>query len=403
MWSIFLAFSGTILGIWAIFKYLILIEMRLDANTYKTLYEVCKEERKFVIREEFVSESKPPLELLAFCSFKGAPYFYLNHSERLLTAGWQGKDSLTTVKCFRWSAKKLKRYFQSKLKELQLNKLGVPVELITPNYTDRIGVLKQSAQEPLQPMVLWQDIASEVEEVFSGQRDKTSALFYGAPGNGKTSFIRYLATKYRVPIKIITFDSQFTNQDLMSIFSQITPHCIVLFEDFDNYFDGRNCILGNGNTGIRFTFDIILNGLDGVYNTYENVVFFMTVNDISKVDYALKNRPSRFKYVREFCNPDLELRQKLIGTQWAEASEGLNLDQILRLKEFQAAKLSLGQALQKLGKEFKQEDIERVAHQRYLDRQSTGQIATEIEDWEWAKNYLATSGKVSEPNREIAV
>jgi hypothetical protein len=53
----------------------------------------------------------------------------------------------------------------------------------------------------------------------------------------------------------------------MAMFSQITPNSIVLFEDFDNYFNGRECILGSGNTGIRFTFDIILNGLDGVYNT----------------------------------------------------------------------------------------------------------------------------------------
>jgi hypothetical protein len=28
---------------------------------------------------------------------------------------------------------------------MQLDKLGVPVELITPNYTDRIGVLKRNA------------------------------------------------------------------------------------------------------------------------------------------------------------------------------------------------------------------------------------------------------------------
>jgi len=110
---------------------------------------------------------------------------------------------------------------------------------------------------------------------------------------------------------IFTLNPDWTNHDLLLLFAQIPKKCIVLFEDFDNYFDGRKCILGGGeNKQIKFTFDIILNGLDGVYNTYENVVFIMTVNDISKVDDALKNRPSRFKFTREFNNPDIEIRKK---------------------------------------------------------------------------------------------
>ena len=83
------------------------------------------------------------------------------------------------------------------------------------------------------------------------------------------------------------------------------------------------------------TFDVILNGLDGIYNTYENVIFIMTTNDIDKIDDSLKNRPSRFKYVIDFPNPNLETIEKILGSyDEALKLEGMNLDQILTVKEY---------------------------------------------------------------------
>lgn len=343
--------AGLFVAAWAIIKYLILHEIRLDANTFKTLYEVAKTNEKFLIREEFNSDVKPPLEYFALIHIENAPWFLLSHSERLLTAGWTGKENITYLSCLRWSSKKMKEFLSVKLQEMQLAHLGLPVELITPHFTDRIGSLKQEFPAPLISPTLWHDIDQDVEKVNNKELQKTSLLLYGSPGNGKTSFVKYLATKYKLPIKVITFDPQFSNHDLMAMFGQITPRCLVLFEDFDNYFDKRDCIIGNGNKEIRFTFDIILNALDGVYNTYENVVFVMTVNDIEKVDEALRNRPSRFKFVREFGCPDLQTKLLLLPEEWANGTQDkpLNLDQILRLKEFYALDLSLENALKLIG------------------------------------------------------
>lgn len=329
----FLTILASFFGTFAFFKYVLLIEMRVDANVYKTLYDLCKNDRKIMVYEEFVSENRHPVAYVAFCLFKDAPWFFINHSERLMQAGFNEKDHVTTITCFRWRYGKLKEFIRSKMAEMQLCTLGVPVQLMLPYGTDRIGSLKETFGEPVVSDGLWRDFGEEVKEVSEEKRKKTSALLYGPPGNGKTHLIKYLATKYRLPIMIFTLSPDWTNHDLLLIFSQIPKKCIVLFEDFDNYFDGRSCILGGDNKNIKFTFDIILNGLDGVYTTHENVVFIMTVNDIGKVDGALKDRPSRFKFVREFGNPDMETRMRILPHDMARESEGMSLDKVFRMAE----------------------------------------------------------------------
>jgi len=328
------AIIASFVGIWAFIKYILLIEMRIDSNTYKTLYDLCENDRKIMIYEEFISENRRPTAYVAFCFFKNAPWFFINHSERLMQAGWNDKDYVTVLTCFRWRYGKLKNFLKLKLKEMQLCTLGVPVQLMLPYGVDKIGSLKEKFSEPVFEEELWKDFEEEVADVVAEKLKKTSALLFGSPGNGKTFFIKYLATKYRLPIMIFTLNPDWTNHELLLMFSQIPKKCIVLFEDFDNYFDKRTCIIGGDNKNIKFTFDIILNGLDGVYNTHENVIFIMTVNEIEKVDDALKERPSRFKFVKHFDNPSLEVRKKILPENLLKISEGKSLDQIYKIKQY---------------------------------------------------------------------
>lgn len=353
MWSGLLTVFASLVGIWAIFKYIILFEMRIDANTFKTLYEANKKAFKIVVSEEFITDNRHPVSYSALCMFPNAPWFFISHSERMMQAGWQSKDYVTTIYCLRWKYRKLKNYLQIKLKDLQLSTLGVPVELMLPFFVDKIGSLKESTPEPVIDPDLWQDFCEEVRQVVAGNRKKTSALLYGPPGNGKTSLVKYISTKYKLPVMVFTLNPEWNNHDLLLLFSQIPSRCIVLMEDFDNYFDKRTCIIGGGDKSnyIKFTFDIILNGLDGVYNTYDGVVFIMTVNDITKVDPALKERPSRFKFVKNFINPNVSIRSKLLPSEWATQTEGFNLDQIFRMKDYFEKGLPCEDAIRLLDKE----------------------------------------------------
>jgi len=271
--------------------------------------------------------------------FNEVPIFYLTHQERMLQAGFQGKDFTTTIICLRWHHKKIKSFLSFKLKQMQLDIFGIPVLVATPWNTDKIGSIKH-ADNPIIDKSIFEDIDNDVSKVMSGEINKTGAILHGSPGNGKTSFIKYIAVKYNLPIVIITFVPEFTNIDIMFMFSNIPDNCIVLLEDFDNYFNERKCIIGESsgggnNMGIKFTFDSILNCLDGVYNSYNKVVFFMTANDIGKIDSALKQRPSRFKFVRNFDSPSISVRKSIVG-EWAESLGGLNLDQVLRMAEFKS-------------------------------------------------------------------
>jgi hypothetical protein len=385
--------AGMLAGVWFIFRYVITVTVRLDARTFKTIYELLKtSRRRFILTEEFITESKYPIEYKAFVWMKGSPWFYIDHGERLLQAGWHGKDSVTTLTVFRWSYSRAKVYLDKKVKELQRELLGVPVEVITPHYIDMIGLIKTEPPKPALNPKLWEDIEVDAASVFNGEKLRSGALLYGPPGNNKTYFVKYLATKYKVPIKIITFTPDFSNFDIMLIFSQITGPCIVLFEDFDNYFHGRKCVLGSDNKSIKFTFDVVLNGLDGVYNTYEKAFFVMTVNDITKVDTALKNRPSRFKFLREFACPELETRCKLLPKEWSENTEGMNLDQIFRLKEFYEQGLSLFEAKNNLGMADKVTATEKLAHELYKERIKNGLAGDNDGDWFEAEKRLGIQG-----------
>lgn len=68
-----LTFGGIFVGIWATIKYVILFELRIDNNTFRTLYELSLKEAKFVLEEEFFSEKRQPIIYRAFCFFKNQP------------------------------------------------------------------------------------------------------------------------------------------------------------------------------------------------------------------------------------------------------------------------------------------------------------------------------------------
>lgn len=315
-------------SVWAAFRYVLLGSYRLNSDTSKRLIEkILKESRwNWVLNGERVVPPKFPTVYEVISILNGAP-FYFSRGERLLTAGWQSKEDLSTITFLRWHRKVID--------DLITVEIGnrVPISALSITNCDRLGELETDPEaEVYLNTGSYEDIELDVQKVLSDKIKKTGFLLHGKPGNGKTQFVKYLAKKYTLPIYVVYLRPDYDNYDIARMFSEIPRKCIVLLEDFDNYFSGRECVMKNEQ--VRFTFDSVINALDGVHNDYRGVVFAMTANDIEKIDDSLKMRPSRFKFVREFESPDWELRKKiLLDDDLVDQTVGLTLDQVFSKKQ----------------------------------------------------------------------
>ena len=317
--------AGTaLLSVWAIFRYFLFGSYRLDNDMSKRLIDLITKRAtfKWVMTDEYVREPKFPDTYEALVKINGF-FLYFVRAERLLTAGWKGKEEVTVLYFCRWRRNDVIELF-----EKSATSPTVAVMALTPHGSDRLGELSCDANLTtiLRPE-LYQDIEADVADIAEKKIGKTSFLLYGAPGNGKSQFIKYLARKYALPVNVVYLHPEYSNLDIATMFASVPPNSIVLFEDFDSYFDGRECIIKNDQ--LKFTFDAIINALDGVHNDYRGNVFVMTANSIDMVDDSLKSRPSRFKFVREFGNPAYSTRLQILGDEeLSRVTEGMSLDKV---------------------------------------------------------------------------
>lgn len=317
--------AGTaLLSVWAIFRYFLFGSYRLDNDMSKRLIDLITKRAtfKWVMTDEYVREPKFPDTYEALVRINGF-FLYLSRSERLLTAGWKGKEEITALYFCRWRRRDIIELF-----EKSATSPTVAVMALTPHGSDRLGELSCDPNlTTILPTALYRDIEADVADIAVKRSGKTSFLLYGPPGNGKSQFIKYLARKYALPINVIYLHPEYSNLDIATMFAAVPPNSIVLFEDFDSYFDGRDCIIKNDQ--LKFTFDAIINALDGVHNDYRGNIFVMTANNIDMVDDSLKARPSRFKFVREFGNPAYDMRLQILGDETlARETEGMSIDKV---------------------------------------------------------------------------
>ena len=111
-------------------------------------------------------------------------------------------------------------------------------------------------------------------------------LFHGKPGSGKTSAAKMIAKKFDLPI--YSFDlASFTNEELYTQWTNCArcSPCIILLEDIDNVFKGRENIVNvMGEMGV--TFDNLINLIDGAQEM-DGVIVIITTNDFKSLDPAL--------------------------------------------------------------------------------------------------------------------
>jgi SpoVK/Ycf46/Vps4 family AAA+-type ATPase len=140
---------------------------------------------------------------------------------------------------------------------------------------------------------------------------KRSFCLYGPPGTGKTSFVRYLGHKYGMPViafDLATFDNAMFSGEWAKAINGHSP-CIVLIEDIDAVFNGRENVCNKNSMRQMLTFDCLLNCLDGVENN-DGLFVVITTNHLEKLDPALL-RAGRVDRKIKIGNMAIEQRRQL--------------------------------------------------------------------------------------------
>lgn len=319
-----------ITGFLATLRSFLICRVRLKGKYALILFDLLRKHGRLYSITDEITDAPMPTEFRGFGLINGI-MLTLDMQERFLRAGFQGTDTAANVHIFRWNKKK----FRKLITKVSTVKKDVPVYLLKPWDADRIGEFsRKDINTPYIDEAPYQEMDNEVQSILKGKKGKTGILLYGTPGNGKTYLIKHFSAKYGLPIYIVSFNADMNNHDVIKMFGHIKGPAIVLFEDFCTYFNKRKPL----NKEFKFTFDTVLNVIDGVYTNPNKLIFIMTANKITNIDDALKKRPSRFKEVHEIGKPNMNV----IAQVFPELQEkefksildlNLTLDELLDHKE----------------------------------------------------------------------
>ena len=133
-------------------------------------------------------------------------------------------------------------------------------------------------------------------------------LFYGPPGNGKTTAIRIMASHPAVTAYSIDFYDERADNDAMNALFEAARRAapsLVIFEDLDRVFGAGK----NTERPVRISLQHFLNCLDGI-GSQDGLIVVATTNHPDALDQAILRRPGRFDRVIPFRAPNEQLREQ---------------------------------------------------------------------------------------------
>lgn len=172
-----------------------------------------------------------------------------------------------------------------------------------------LGNMKQEIIEDIQKF-----LSQKVVNFYNkrGIPHRRGYLFYGAPGTGKSSFCRVIATQFELPIYTVNLAivNNYGLQELFRTLPALPERCIVALEDIDTAGIQRaeNTMSEDGtNRQERVTLATVLNVLDGV-GAHSGHILIATTNAKPALDPAL-TRPGRMDKQYKFEYPDTGIIQ----------------------------------------------------------------------------------------------
>ena len=168
-------------------------------------------------------------------------------------------------------------------------------------------------------------LANEESYVKIGMPYHTGMLLHGAPGSGKSSTARAVATTLGLSVYIVQLSVLEDDDALTRIADTIPPYSVLVLEDVDVYHQTHaRTDDDDSDTGKGITLAGLLNLLDG-FTTPNGLITIMTSNHPDKLDPALK-RPGRIDITEELGALDEhQLRRLCVHLMGKELPDSVRL------------------------------------------------------------------------------
>jgi hypothetical protein len=131
------------------------------------------------------------------------------------------------------------------------------------------------------------EIIKDIDEFLSSEEDyqifghpyKRNYLFFGPPGNGKTSLISSIASKYNLDIYLMSFSINITDEIFKKLISSLPINGLLVIEDIDGLFDEKE--------KKQVSISTVLNIMDGLAKK-NRLLTIMTTNHYDRLSDAFK-------------------------------------------------------------------------------------------------------------------
>jgi hypothetical protein len=175
-------------------------------------------------------------------------------------------------------------------------------------------------------------IINDIDEFISSENDyklfghpyKRNYLFYGPPGNGKTSLISSIASKYNLNIYFMSFSISITDEIFKKLISGISCNSLLVIEDIDMLFDEKE--------KKQISISTVLNIMDGLAKK-NRLISIMTTNHYDHLSDVFK-RPGRIDMSVEFNTSDLEIFNQILNFLCTYKNESIKDEYHKLVEEF---------------------------------------------------------------------
>ena len=154
------------------------------------------------------------------------------------------------------------------------------------------------------------EIIKDIDEFLSSEEDyqtfghpyKRNYIFFGPPGNGKTSLISAIASQYNLDIYLMSFSINITDEIFKKLISSLPINGLLVIEDIDGLFDEKE--------KKQVSISTVLNIMDGLAKK-NRLMTIMTTNHYDRLSEAFK-RAGRVDMSIEFDIASIESFHQII-------------------------------------------------------------------------------------------